>query len=120
MNIRYFASRTSNGKENLFQYFYWKIAKLQNCKIGQPLNFDFQGMTKAFDNLKSTNQLLEVISILSFQLHKFPTSIRLNQNSLKSFKDSLQIQIWLLAELRTIIYLNEFSESCKKTSKDWV
>jgi hypothetical protein len=30
MNIRYFASRTSNGKENLFQYFYWKIAKLQN------------------------------------------------------------------------------------------
>jgi hypothetical protein len=48
MNIRYFASRTSNGKENLFQYFYWKIAKLKNCKIGQPLNFDFQGMTKRF------------------------------------------------------------------------
>jgi hypothetical protein len=48
MNIRYFASRTSNGKENLFQYFYWKIAGLEDCKIGQPLNFDFQGMTKRF------------------------------------------------------------------------
>jgi hypothetical protein len=24
----------------------WKIAGLEDCKIGQPLNFDFQGMTK--------------------------------------------------------------------------
>jgi hypothetical protein len=28
MNIPYFASGTSNVKENLVQYFYWKIARL--------------------------------------------------------------------------------------------
>jgi hypothetical protein len=30
MNIRYLASRTSTVKENLVQYFYWKIARLEN------------------------------------------------------------------------------------------
>jgi hypothetical protein len=30
MNIRYFASATLNVKENLVQYFYWKIGKLKN------------------------------------------------------------------------------------------
>jgi hypothetical protein len=35
MNIRYFAIGTSNVKENLVRYFNWKIARLQDCKIGK-------------------------------------------------------------------------------------
>jgi hypothetical protein len=40
MNIRYLAGRTSTVEENLVHFFYWKIAKLKNCKIGWTLNFD--------------------------------------------------------------------------------
>jgi hypothetical protein len=40
MDILYFASGTINVDENLVRYFYWKIAKLKNYKIVQPLNLD--------------------------------------------------------------------------------
>jgi hypothetical protein len=66
-------------------------------------------------NLKSTNQISEVISLLRFQLIKFPIAIQLNQINFKSFKDSLQNQIWLRPELRTI---RNFYHSIEKTSKN--